>query len=94
MVVDSSAFVAVVLEEPREDEFLVKMRNAVSLKTSAVTLMETSMVLLSRGGQARVDAFDALIQKLAIEIVPVDVAQALLARGALLGLARAGTKPA
>jgi ribonuclease VapC len=82
MVVDSSAFVAVVLEESREDEFLLKMANAPTLKISAVTLMETSMVLLSRGGQARVDAFDALIRRLRISIVPVDAHQALLARDA------------
>lgn len=82
MVVDSSAFVAVVLEEPREDEFLLKMRSAASLKASAVTLMETSTVLFFRGGSARVDAFDALLQRLAIEIVPADAAQAILARDA------------
>jgi len=82
MVVDSSAFVAVVLEESREDEFLLKMANAPTLKISAVTLMETLMVLLSRGGQARVDAFDALIRRLRISIVPVDAHQALLARDA------------
>ena len=82
MVVDSSAFVAVVLEESREDEFLLKMANAPTLKISAVTRMETLMVLLSRGGQARVDAFDALIRRLRISIVPVDAHQALLARDA------------
>lgn len=79
MVIDSSVLVAIVLEERRAVEFLAKLTNAFSLKISAVTLAESSMVLLSRGGQVKVDLLDALLQRLAFEIIPVDRTQALIA---------------
>jgi ribonuclease VapC len=79
MVVDSSALVAIVLEEKRAVEFLTKMTHAFSLKISAVTLAESSMVLLSRGGQVKVDLLDVLIQRFGFEIVSVDRTQASIA---------------
>lgn len=82
MIVDSSALIAIVLEEPHAVAFLTKMRQAASLSVSAVTLTETSMVLLSRGGQVKVDILDALLERLEVKVVPVDRAQSLLAREA------------
>ena len=79
MVVDSSCFVAIVLEEAREAEFIATMIGARSLKISAVTLMETSIVLLSRDGKGRVDAFEALLRRFKFEVVPVDAIQARIA---------------
>ncbi len=40
------------------------------------------MVLLSRGGQLKVEAFDALLLAYDVEVLPVDRAQALIARDA------------
>jgi ribonuclease VapC len=82
MIVDSSALVAVVLEEPHAVPFLVRMRQATTLSVSAVTLAEASMVLLSRGGQVKVDILDALLERLEVKVVPVDRTQSLLAREA------------
>lgn len=64
MVVDSSALVSIVLNEPRAIEFITKRTEAASLKGSAVTLVETSMVLLDRGGAIKVDMLDALLAEL------------------------------
>jgi ribonuclease VapC len=82
MVVDSSALVAIILWESRALEFIAKLTEAASLKVSVVTLVEASMVLLDRGGEVKVEMLDALLAELQIAVVPVDRAQALLAREA------------
>jgi ribonuclease VapC len=82
MVVDSSVLVAIVLRESRAIEFITKLTEAASLKVSAVTLVEASMVLLDRGGDVKIKMLDALLAELQVAIVPVDRAQSLLARAA------------
>ena len=82
MVIDSSAFVSIVLLEVDAPIFLGKMVSADLLKTSAASLMEASIVLLSRGGQLKVVAFDALLLAYDVEVVPVDRGQVLIARDA------------
>jgi ribonuclease VapC len=82
MIVDSSALVAIILEEPGAIACMSKLSAALSISISAVTLTETSMVLLSRGGQGKLDVLDAYLAQLEIEVVPVDRVQSLLAREA------------
>jgi ribonuclease VapC len=82
MVVDASALVAVVLLEEETGELLVKLAQAPTVKVSAVTLVEASVVLLARGGQIQVDVLDALIARVRARIVPVDESQSLIARAA------------
>jgi ribonuclease VapC len=82
MVVDSSVLVAIVLRESRAIEFITRLTEVASLKVSAVTLVEASMVLLDRGGEIKIAMLDALLAELQVAIVPVDRAQALLAREA------------
>lgn len=81
-MIDSSSLVAIVLEEPHTVEFLTKLTAATALHISSVTLVEASMVLLSRGGQVKVDILDALLERYKVRVVPVDRAQALIAREA------------
>ena len=59
---------------------------------SAVTLTETSMVLLSRGGQIKLDLLDAYLAQIDAEVVPVDRVQALIAREAFERYGRGVTK--
>jgi ribonuclease VapC len=82
MVVDASALVAVILLEEETGEFLVKLAQAPTVKVSAVTLVEASVVLLARGGRIQVDVLDALIARVRARIVPVDESQSLIARAA------------
>ena len=82
MIIDSSALVAIILKEPDAISCMTKLSRASSLSISAVTLTETSMVLLSRGGQIKLDMLDAYLAQLDVEVVPVDRVQALLAREA------------
>lgn len=82
MIIDSSALVAIILKEPDAIGCMTKLSKASSLSMSAVTLTETSMVLLSRGGQIKLDLLDAYLAQIDAEVVPVDRVQALIAREA------------
>ena len=82
MVVDSSALVAIVLLEATAVGHLAKLSTASSLNLSTVSLVETSTVLLSRGGQRKVETLDALLTDFGFEIISVDPPQAYLARQA------------
>ena len=82
MIIDSSALVAIILLEPEAITCMTKLVSASSLSLSAITLTETSMVLLSRGGQINLDLLDAYLAQIDAEVVPVDRVQALLAREA------------
>jgi ribonuclease VapC len=59
-----------------------ELSKASSISISAVTLTEASMVLLSRGGQIKVDLLDAYLAPIDAEVISVDRVQALLAREA------------
>ena len=48
MIIDSSALVAIVLQEPEAEDLLRRMRDASSLAIGAATLLETGIVLSAR----------------------------------------------
>lgn len=84
MIVDSSALVAILTEE---DDAVILNRviaRAASCAISAPTLLETSMVLSGRRGQAPIDALDAYLLKANIAILPFTTEHARLARDAFL----------
>jgi ribonuclease VapC len=85
IVVDSSALVAILRREPEADRFMRIMAEAAGCLLSSVNLLETSMVLAGRTGDATAWAdLDELIARAGIEIVPQDAAQASTAREAFL----------
>ena len=85
IVVDSSALVAILRREPEADRFLRLIIGAAECLLSAVSLLEISMVLLGRNGDAIAwEGLDALIARVPIEIVPHDAALAAAARTAFL----------
>jgi ribonuclease VapC len=82
MVIDSSAIIAILRNEPERDAF----ENAIlagSLRLmSAVSKLETSMVAVGRrSSDAAVDV-DRLVRELGIQILPFDEHQADIAREA------------
>jgi ribonuclease VapC len=81
MIVDSSALIAVVLEEQDQSTYLDLMR-ASDLAMSASTLFECRLVALRRSGPALENKLLFLIEGLNIEIVAFDEAQASLAADA------------
>ncbi|HEY6414302.1 MAG TPA: type II toxin-antitoxin system VapC family toxin [Edaphobacter sp.] len=82
MVIDSSALVAIILEEPDASLYYAAIANSPVRLLSAAILVESSLVLLRRRTASATAALDSLIAHLRIEIISVDHRQALLAREA------------
>jgi len=70
IVVDSSALVAILEEEPEAGHFLQIIRAASRRLASAVTVYETGIVIGARRGFESVPQIMALLAELGIEIVP------------------------
>jgi ribonuclease VapC len=82
VIVDSSALLAVILNEVDEERFLTTMIDAPALKMSAANWVETAIVVDRRGDPVASDRFEDLITELRIEIVPITVDIAYRARNA------------
>jgi len=84
IVVDSSAFVAMIFEESEAERFRDRLRAAQGVFASAATVLETSMVVGGRFGTAGLGRFDRLLASFEFEIVPFDSSHAELGRDAFL----------
>ena len=80
MIVDSSALIAVLRNEPGSETFLAALTDASPLATSVATLLETAIVAEGKGGERAGLDLDALVRRLEIEVVPFTAEQAELAR--------------
>jgi ribonuclease VapC len=94
IVVDSSALIAILRREPEADNFLQIIAEAEGCLFSSVSLLETSMVLAGRAGDATSwTELDALITQAGIQVVAQDAELAEAARAAFLRYGR-GRHPA
>jgi len=85
IVVDSSALLAILRREPEADAFLEIIAAADRCLLSAVGLLETSMVLTGRSGDASSwIELDSLVAQADIEVVSQDLALTRAARAAFL----------
>ena len=82
MIVDTSALIAILQDEPQRRAFNEAIEAANSRAISAATLVEASIVLEARFGAEAVRDLDFLVSKAQFTIAPVDAAQALIAREA------------
>ena len=80
MVIDTSSLVAVLLGEPEAPRLAQAIEAASPRLLSAASLLEASIVIESRKGEAGGRELDLLLYRAAIEIVPVDHDQAEVAR--------------
>jgi ribonuclease VapC len=80
IVLDSSAIVAILRDEPERRDFIDAVMDDGSPCLSSATYLEASMVMELRHGDRGGRALDALIEAVGIDIVPFDEAQARLAR--------------
>lgn len=71
MIIDSSALVAIVLQEPEADNLLRRMRDASSLAIGAATLLETGIVLSARLNDDARGLLARLLQESGIAVVDV-----------------------
>ncbi len=79
MIVDSSAILAVVLNDADEERFARALLAAPALRMSAANWVETTIVVDGRD-PAVASRFEDLMAFLGVEIVPVSVDQAYRAR--------------
>ncbi len=85
IVVDSSALIAILRRELEADRFLQAIAAAEQCVLSSVSLLETSMVLAGRSGDATSwEQLDALIARAGMQVVAQDAGLAEAARGAFL----------
>ena len=82
MVIDTSALVAILQDEPERGAFNEAIEAADRRSMSVVSFVEASTILESRFGPDGVRALDLVIAKADIELVPVDAEQAHAARTA------------
>lgn len=80
MVIDTSALVAILQDEPERGGFNEAIEAADRRSMSVVSFVEASMILETRFGPDGVRALDLVIAKAGIELVPVDAEQAHAAR--------------
>ena len=79
MIIDSSAIVAFIRNEPTADRVEAAMLSASPLRISAFTLLETRIVLARHAGDVAVRECDLLLAKLGVRTEPFDEDQAALA---------------
>ena len=79
MVVDSSALMAILRDEPEQPTFRNAIRTARNRLLGASTRAEASMVALGRRGEPGLKQMQALVERLELEIVPLSDDHAKLA---------------
>jgi ribonuclease VapC len=80
MVIDSSALVAIFLNEPERRRFLELLAQADHKLLSAASVVESGIVLETRAGPAIARELDLFLHEADIEIVSLDEVQADRAR--------------
>jgi len=68
MVIDSSAFIAILLGEPEEMAFVHAITADPTRLASAATMLESSMVILSRRGEPGLAELMAFISRAGVQI--------------------------
>lgn len=82
MIVDTSAVLAILLNEPERRTFNEAIEAAESRRMSAASFVEVSIVIESRFGAEGVRDLDLFLERAGIELTAVDVEQAQAARRA------------
>jgi len=82
MVIDTSALIAILQDEPERSDFIRAIDRADSRVMSCAALVEASIVLETRYGPAAVRDLDQFLSRASVDIVEIDRDQADLARHA------------
>jgi ribonuclease VapC len=82
MIIDTSALIAVLTDEPERRSFNRAIENADSCLMSTASFVESSIVIENSRGYDGLRDFDLFVTSAGIELVPVDEEQARIARKA------------
>jgi ribonuclease VapC len=93
MIVDSSAVLAIVLQEPDGRRYLKAVLEAAPRRMSVSNWLEATMVVDRRGNDLAITWFEDFMQTAEIELMPVSISQATIARRAWRMFGR-GSHPA
>ena len=93
MVIDTSALIAILLAEPSADRLQAALESDPVRLVSAATVVEASLVMLRRFGDAGDSSLDRLLRALDADVIAVDLAQTSAARDAAMRYRR-GHHPA
>lgn len=92
MILDTSAVVAILEQEPEAERFAAALAGT-ACAMSAATLVEASIAIAARRGAAGCRYLDRLLEEAAVQIVPVSAEHARIAREAYLRFGK-GRHPA
>jgi len=84
MILDTSALLAVLLNEPEASRFASAMENAGVVRLSAASYVEAAIYVDRNGDEVRRAMLDTFLMEFSIRIEPVTAEQALLARQAFV----------
>jgi ribonuclease VapC len=93
MVIDTSALIAILLNEPEALPFASAIAADSRRLLSAASALETSIVIGARKGPSGGREFDLLLHRARVEVVPLTAAQVEIARDAWRRFGR-GNHPA
>lgn len=82
MVLDTSALLAILFDEPEREEFIAKIVAAPRRLLSSATLLEAALVVEARRGEVAGRELDLFLHRAKIQVVAVDVDQVERARAA------------
>ena len=82
MIVDTSAVLAVLFDEPDAERYVRALAGASRCRMSVVSFLEAAIVLESRAGAAAGPNLDLLLERAPIELEPVTLEHAQAARRA------------
>lgn len=82
MIVDSSALLAIPLNEPEREKFAGLIESDSKRMISTASVLEAAMVVETRYGPDAATDLDLLLHRASVEIVPFDTDQLALARAA------------
>jgi ribonuclease VapC len=93
VIIDSSAILAIILREPDGRRYLRAVLDAVPRRMSVSNWLEATMVVDRRGNALAVNWLEDFMQSAQIDLMPVSVSQATIARAAWRTFGR-GVHPA
>jgi ribonuclease VapC len=93
VIVDASAVLAIVLREAGRERYVDAILSAAPARMSVANWLEATMVVDRKGTPVAISRFEDFIRDARIELVPVSVSQAGMARGAWRTFGR-GVHPA
>ena len=82
MIVDRSAILAVLFDEPDAERFTKAIAEAPHCRMSVANFLEAALVIEGRAGLAGGHELDIFIERAAVELIPISIEHAQAARRA------------